>query len=215
LPALRNWVRRRERVHRSVLVSVLEQQISKAMLMKLVKLWELKMIFLKGQLKKFMEVQRELYEGLLVRWNRTERIMFEPENNSKKKRRNTIAMRDSRNLDSGCTSIPDELKLFYLRCTIKGLQSNYLEQYRSYKSRLNYVHHRNLKNKWSGYPESLLDYPIPPESPKLPSFFTTEKLTDLINTALKDRAMWNKHLESYNRVNLSYFKRHQTQLNIK
>lgn len=173
------------------------------------------MVFLKGQLKKFMEVQKELYEGILVRWNRTEHLMFEPENDPKKRRRNTIAMKNVKNSNSGCTSIPDDIKLFYIRCTIKEIQINYLELYRNYKFRFNYVHHRNLKNKWSGYPEPLLDYPIHPEDPKIPNFFTTQKLTDLINTALKDRAMWNKHLESQNRVNLSYFKRHHTQQNIK
>lgn len=211
MPILRKWIKKRKKFYTNVLVNVLEKQLSMAVLMKLVKFWEIKMIFLKNKLRKFLEYQKNMYDTLVIQWNRTEHLMFDPENDSKKRRRNTVALRNIRNLNSGCTSIPDELKVYYLKCKIKEILNEFLRLYRDYKVRFNYVHHKNLDNRWSKNPELFLDYPVRPQVPKLFEFFSVEELTKMINNALKDRGMWNKHLESMSDSQKSKLARYQTQ----
>lgn len=154
-----------------------------------------------------------MYDALVIQWNRTEHLMFDSDDDGKRRRRNTVALKSIRNLNSGCTSIPDDLKIYYLRSKIKEILNIFLESYRDYKIRFNYVHHKNMDNRWSRNPDLMLDYPVRPQTPKLFEFFTVEQLTHLINDALKDRGMWNKHMELINSTHKSKFIRYQTQFN--
>ena len=113
-----------------------------------------------------------------------------------KRRRNTVGLKNLKNLNSGCSSIPNELKIFYLRQAVKQIILRDLTEFRVYKVSFRKVHVKNVNNRWAGYPHAMLDYPVKPRLPNVYESFDEEKVVELINFALKDRANWGKHVDS-------------------
>lgn len=155
------------------------------------------MIYIKKSLKNFLFFKYSLYESLLVKWNRTEHSLFgDLSDLSVKRRRNTVGLKNLKNMNSGCSSIPVELKVYYLRQAVKQIVLKDLTEFRIYKMAFRRVHVKNVNNRWAGYPHAMLEYPVKPSLPNVYESFNEEKLVELINFALKDRANWGKHVES-------------------
>jgi hypothetical protein len=194
LPTVKKWLKLRRKTCRKILVNILEQQLSTAILTKLIKNWELKIIFMKRCLKNFMFFKYSLYESLLIKWNKAEHVLFGSENKSSGRRRNTVGLRSLKNLNSGCSSIPEDLKVHYLRSAVKEIIVKDLIEFRVYKSSFRRIHQKNINNRLTGYLHPMLEYPSKPFLPNIYESFTEEKLIDMINFALKDRANWSRLL---------------------
>lgn len=146
-------------------------------------------------LKNSLFFKVSLYDSLLFRWNQAEFSGAQGDRTGK--RRSTISFKNMRekSVKEGISTIPVDVKLYFIRTRIKEMMSVYMHEYRIYKAEFNSIRRQNLKNRWALDKSVLKDYPIPPEKPNLYESFTPDIFYRLIQTALAKRLDWNKLIE--------------------
>ena len=92
-----------------------------------------------------------------------------------------------RRIQDGASSIPLDIKLYYIRNAIREIMDEYVKEYRIFRAEFNSVHKKNLEKHWINSYERF-EYPTPIPKPNIYEALTTEKMAELIQEALKDRA---------------------------
>lgn len=196
------WVKQKRKKYRKNVLYVIEKALSCSMFFSMIAQWKFKIQIIQRMLKSAMFFKVSLYDSLLFRWNQTEYVGSQGGGRIGKKRSN-ISLRGmrERTVNEGVSSIPVDIKLYYIRKSIKEMMKIYIHEFRSYKAEFNAVHRQNLQNKWKLDISEMIKYPIPPIKPDISQYFTTEKFTFLIQQALQERLEWAKILEGLNPKN--------------
>jgi hypothetical protein len=193
MPLVTLWVRQKRKKYRRVLVKTVESQLSCTYLTKLIDKWLGKMKFIQSTLKNALFFKVSLYDSLLYKWNQTEFRMFDIQQERRGRRRigSIIKNMKIRSNEDGPSSIPIDVKVYYIRSVIKEVMRNYLHEQRSYKAQFNSIHRQNLYAKRKLDQEINRKYPIPPNKPDLYNYFTPDKFVIMINNAIGDRVKWS------------------------
>lgn len=186
------WLKTRRKRNRGIIVKAIEKGLTKCIIGNLIIKWKGKMECIQKLFSVAIFYRISLYESLLSKWNKAEFEIFEKSPNKTHRRRKAISltnMQHDRGIE-GCTSIPTEIKLYYLKKYIKARMNIFVSEYRVYKAHYKSIHRQNLKNRFVLENDNILDYPRPPEKPNLYEELTLSKLEELIFTALKDKDDW-------------------------
>lgn len=185
------------------------------MLVSLVDTWIKRIIKVQRLLKFALFYKASLYESLVIKWNHTEYDMYQtPSDKRVRRNRRTISLKHNKEQErnEGCTSIPVDVKLHYIRKYIQIRMQIYIREYRSFSIKFNSIHQENLKNRWVIQNDIIVEYPLPPNKPMIYSEFTPERMEDLIRQALHDRNIWTSILSDEKNISSRvYRKRLSTQ----
>ena len=194
VPFVRKWLFQSKKNMEVMVLDTVEKILSSTMLFSLISKWINKLIILQRFIKKALFYKRSLYESLVLKWNKTEFKLYKKTTTKEKKSNKSNKNIKETEESQGSTSIPLEIKLFYIRTYIKTRLCSYIQDYKSYKSRVFAIHKENLAKKWSSN-DLVLDYPIAPEKPLIYEEFTLKRLEEMIQKALRDRHEWSNLLE--------------------
>ena len=193
VPYVRLWVKQRRKRMKKIIMSVIEKKLSQCMLIALIDKWLKRVEIIQRHLKFGLFYRASLYESLILKWNHAEYDMYNlTPAHARRRTRHTISYKkiQEQARDEGCTSIPIDVKLFYIRTYIHRRMMLYMIEYRSYLSHFNLIHQQHLQNRWGIQNEGIIEYPIPPTKPMLYSEFNSSRLQELIQKALQDRTEW-------------------------
>lgn len=186
------WLKTRRKRHRGIVVKAIEKSLTKCVLDRLITKWKGRMECIQRLFHMAIFFRISLYESLLSKWNKAEFEIFEKSPNKTHRRRRAISLsniQQDRSIE-GCTSIPTEIKIYYLKKYIKTRMKLFISEYRVYKAHFKSIHRQNIKNRFVLENDNILDYPMPPEKPNLYEELTLSKLEELIFCALKDKDDW-------------------------
>lgn len=164
---------------------------------KLVKSWLLNFNKIKKAFRQAFYYRISLFKTLLARWVQAENEQFNNIPIRKNKRSTTIISSSSfsdKNDPEGLLSIPTEIKLYYLKKFITDRVVNYIKKFKKFKITFNSIHRQNKKNRFELKNDEFVEYPRPPSKVIIFDEFNIEKLKNIINFALKDRAQWRNIL---------------------
>ena len=190
MPMVSLWAKQKAKINRRVIVDVLEDQISSSMLYKVIFKWKSSILHIQHTMKACLMYKLTLYESLCAKWNLAEVTALSRYTEKKNRRRQTGVFRTNISGSSDSMStIPIEIKLFYIRNKIKEILKIYHSSFIKYKAEIQSIHTKNVQNQWS-FDYTALPYPLPPVKPLVSDVFTVEILTEIITSALKNRASW-------------------------
>jgi hypothetical protein len=178
-------------------MQIIEKKLSESMLVSLISNWLDKILKIQRIVKHVLFFKFSMYKSLILKWNNAEVKMFQQTvDKDPRRRRRTVSIKimKDKELENGHTTIPRQIKLYYIRRVISERLNVYLNEYRDYKAQFKAVHQHNLRNRWNGSEDSVLEYPLRPTNSFIYDHFTEDKFEELIKKALKDRTDWSSIL---------------------
>ena len=145
MPLVNKWTRNIRRKYRNIMATQLEKYFSSAVLFNAIAKWRENLFILQRALKYYTRVRAHLYEKLLILWNEAENVFFNKKK-PKLKRKLTKIKQKSRENNSSST-IPEEIKRFYIKDYITNKLSGYLKNMKVYSEQCKEVDYINKKDE--------------------------------------------------------------------
>lgn len=191
------WIIQRKKKYRKILDCITRKAFGSIIFTKLVKSWLLNFNKIKKAFRQAFCYRISLLKTLLARWVQAESEQFSNIPLRKNKRSVTIISSSSfseKNDLEGLLSIPTEIKLYYLKKFMIDRIVKYMKKFKKFKINFDSIHRQNKKNRFQLNNNQLVEYPKPPRKVIIFDEFNIEKLKNIINFALKDKAQWRNIL---------------------
>lgn len=179
--------------HKEGVVDVIETSLTRRMMFRLHACWHHKVLIIQRGIRKLLSGRKLLKLCWRIEWNQMEK-----RTQSQKK----IVMRSKRRLEEviGATSIPDEVKDYYMRQFILKRVRQYIQDLSNYQTectRLKYIFQRRKTelefHAWGKKIELRLVLPPPPEKNYR---MNLEDYREMIKDAISYRNKWDNLIES-------------------
>lgn len=170
--------------------------------------WKIKIVTIQRNFRIAIFYKISLYESLINKWNKAELEIFKKTTTKHFRRRRAISIsniKQDRSIE-GCSSIPTDIKLYYIKNYIKCRVNNFTSKCNAYRIQFKKVHKQNLKNKHILGNDIILEYPEKPQKPKIFEEMNLERYEELINTALNEQSRWQEILSSQDNLHMKSYK---------
>lgn len=205
-PYVRQWRNRKRQEFADRICETLEVIYLRNHLFKLQAKWCQSIIIIQNFIRFCVRKIRTYDSVMITQWNLVEAKLHSGK--VKKKKNIRVSRRATTNLAlKSFTTIPDEIKLFYMKTFIRSKVQDFMIELRHYKSELRSYELRYARkyNKHEVFIISTeegdvcLDFPDPPAPPSKMILFTTNTIKHLIDSAMKSRISWDLILQNEKR----------------
>jgi hypothetical protein len=204
VPYITRWLKTRRKNYLSLVFSTFQKFSSSISFFNFIVKWHENLLEVQSALKFQLYIKKRLYQKLITRWNQAE-INFFHKNTLKKSKKSQKPKKKKEKFKITST-IPDEIKKYYISTIIRRLLADYIQKMKNYKSECSEItkinQETNLDRILLGTEE--LKYPSRPKHPNILLSITDNDFTELIKTAERERSNWSHILSTLN------FKIHST-----
>jgi hypothetical protein len=205
-PFVIKWRKRKHLEFADIICETLELIYVRNYLFRMQAKWCHSILIIQSFIRKCLRKIRTYDSVMIMQWNLVEAKLHREKVKNKKSRR--ISRRATTNLAiKNFTSIPDEIKLFYMKSFIRSKVQDFMIELRNYKSEIR-SYELKYARKYTKYEvfiisteegEICLDFPDTPQSPSKTILFTTKAIKHLIESAMKNRVSWDIILQNEKR----------------
>ena len=205
-PLIKKWKKRKQQEFADKICETLELIYVRNHLFKLQVKWCSSINTIQNFVRNCVRKIRTRDPVMIMQWNLVETKLHREKVNNKKNMR--LSRRATNNLTlQSFTTIPDEIKLFYMKSFIRSNVKDFTIELQNYKSEIR-SYELKYARKYNKYQVFLvsteegdvcLDFPDPPVSPFKMILFTTKVIKHLIECAMKNRISWDLILENEKR----------------
>ncbi|OMJ84261.1 hypothetical protein SteCoe_14684 [Stentor coeruleus] len=208
LKPIKFWLKSQKKYYSRIIAGLIEQSLTKCIFDKLISQWKSKIVTIQRNFRIAIFFKISLYESLINKWNKAELEVFKKASTKRFRRRRAISIsniKQERSIE-GCSSIPTDIKLYYMKKYIKTRMKNFTSEYKAYKIQLKRIYEQNMKNKYILGKDNVLEYPEKPKRPKIFKEMTLERYGELIFMALNEQSRWQEILSSQDNLHMKSYK---------
>ncbi|OMJ67105.1 hypothetical protein SteCoe_35817 [Stentor coeruleus] len=208
LKPIKFWLKSRRKHHLRVVTGLIEQSLTKCIFDKLITQWKNKIVTIQRNFRIAIFFKISLYESLINKWNKAELEVFKKTSTKHFRRRRAISIsniKQERSIE-GCSSIPTDIKLYYMKEYIKTRVKNFTREYNTYKVQFKKIHKENMKNRYILGKDDILEYPEKPKKPRIFKEMNLERYENLISTALNEQSRWQEILSCQDNLHMKDYK---------
>ncbi|OMJ90697.1 hypothetical protein SteCoe_6871 [Stentor coeruleus] len=205
VPYMNIWLKNRRKKYENLVALNIEKILSCSMLFNAIAKWHKTILTIQRFMKKYLVMKKILHDKLLNMWNESEAVILKKKLTKTKKRTMKGKIRVKKNI--GISTIPEDIKRYYITKLICTKLGDYLEEMKKYSEECKAIDEANKQQEFEILimNQEKIPYPPRPVKPRVLPLMTRDNFSEMIIVAERERNHWGTVIHAINlKLQVSY-----------